>query len=341
MEYFGGGGIVNPDPGVRTVRKSWANQPDSRDGRVYLPSENLELAVKVAFAVRRPLLLRGEPGTGKSSLAAYVAQSRQLRYYEHVVTARTQASDLLWSFDTVRRLGDAQLQRSGTPLDDFDYVEPGALWWGLAPQSAARRGRPREQPVTRPAVEPFPRINASRQGRGAVVLIDEIDKADPDMPNGLLVPLGTGEFVVTETGAVVRQESHRIRPMPDYLVVITTNEERELPQAFLRRCVVAVLTAPEKPALIAIARRHVERHVGGEVGVELIDALASELGTARAEAEQAGIRPPGTAEFLDALRACWNLGITVDSQEWRDLRQMVLLKPQRELVGDEQRYLAR
>jgi MoxR-like ATPase len=336
------GGIVRSKPGTKTTRRPWTDQPDSRDGAVYVLSENLGLAVDVAFAIGRPLLLRGEPGTGKSSLAAYLARTRGLRYYEHVVTAQTQASDLLWSFDTVRRLGDAQTRNPGESLDDFNYVEPGPLWWALAPRSAARRGKPPGEPVARPAAEPFARMNQAQVGRGAVVLIDEIDKADPDMPNGLLVPLGTGEFVVTETGTVVTQESPGAEHRPDYLVVITTNEERELPQAFLRRCVVAVLPTPDKTMLVEIAEQHLERRVGpGQADRKLIEALAAELGAARADARKMGIRPPGTAEFLDALRACWNLGIGLDSKEWRDLRQMVLLKPQREPAGDEQRYLAR
>ena len=332
--------VVSATPGV--ARPLWTDQPDSRDGAVYVLSENLGFAVKVAFAIKRPLLLRGEPGTGKSSLAAYLAHEKNLRYYEHVVTAQTQASDLLWSFDTVRRLGDAQLRTSGgQQLDDFDDVEPGPLWWALAPQSAARRGKPLGQPVAMPAVQPFGSMNAQRENPGAVVLIDEIDKADPDMPNGLLVPLGTGEFVVTETGTVVRQETPAGGDGPDYLVVITTNEERELPQAFLRRCVVAVLPTPDPPILTTIARQHLDHHVGrGQGDADLIKALTGELGVARSEARKLGIRPPGTAEFLDALRACWNLGITLKSKEWDDLRQMVLLKPQRESTGDEQRYLA-
>jgi MoxR-like ATPase len=161
------------------------------------------------------------------------------------------------------------------------------------------------------------------------------------MPNGLLVPLGTGGFVVTETRTVVRRESPPVGDRPEYLVVITTNEERELPQAFLRRCVVAVLPTPQKPMLTEIARQHLELRVGKyQWDEQLVEALAAELESARKEARKSGIRPPGTAEFLDALRACWNLGITVGSSDWRDLRQMILLKPQREGPGDEQRHLA-
>jgi MoxR-like ATPase len=299
--------------------------------------ENLRLAVDVALAIRRPLLLRGEPGTGKSSLAPYLARDKRLRYYEHVVTARTQASDLLWSFDTVRRLGDAQTREAGEELDDFNYIEPGPLWWALAPKSAARRGKPAGEEAARPCAEPFAEVNRTRQGRGAVVLIDEIDKADPDMPNGLLVPLGAEEFTVTDTGTVVRHEKDG-DVGPTHLVVITTNEERELPQAFLRRCVVAVLPVPGTAALVTIALQHLSQHVNRleDEDVALIQAVAEALDAARKEAQLRGVRPPGTAEFLDALRACWNLGITLDSQRWLDLREMVLLKPQRQPATHEQ-----
>jgi MoxR-like ATPase len=186
--------------------------------------------------------------------------------------------------------------------------------------------------VIRPATQPFTEINRARADRGAVVLIDKIDKADPDMPNGLLVPLGADEFTVTQTGTKVRQEMPADGIRPDYLVVITTNEERELPQAFLRRCVVVILPVPDVPALVEIAGKHLGRHTKSisQQDRQLIEAVAKELHIARAEARQQGIRPPGTAEFLDALRACWNMGIALDSEEWYALRGMVLLKPHRE-----------
>jgi MoxR-like ATPase len=112
--------------------------------------------------------------------------------------------------------------------------------------------------------------------------------------------------------------------------VVTTNEERELPQAFLRRCVVLWLEQPLGPALVEIGRRHLEQRGGGVTAAEL--ALAGELvqviGDLRAEARQSAVRPPSTAEFLDALFACRELGITVDSDRWAELRGMLLVKQQ-------------
>jgi MoxR-like ATPase len=308
---------------LNTAGPNSISGPDSRDGEIYVMSDDLELAIDVAHATRRPLLLRGEPGSGKSSLAPYVARRRNWRYYEHVITSRTQTTDLLWSFDAVRRLADAQRQIRDE-LDDFRYVQPGVLWWALAPSSAARRGAP-DGPAT--AADPFADINAERSADHAVVLIDEIDKADPDVPNSLLVPLGSTQFVVTETTTIVRQErSDGLR----HLVIITTNEERELPQALLRRCVVVTLPAPTPEKLIAIAREHMLSTYGefGEMDHRLATAMADELGAARREAADRALRTPSTAEYLDALHACRSLGIEVGGDKWARLRGFLLIKSQ-------------
>ena len=181
--------------------------PDRRDGRVYLLSEELRLAVEVALATGRPLLLRGAPGSGKSSLAAFIARNLRYRYYEHTVTATTQAQDLLWRFDTVRRLSDAQVRKADDPpLQDADYVEPGVLWWAFDRDSARRRGAAEQHERQEgQAIEPSAELNAERLPDRAVVLIDEIDKADPDVPNGLLEPLSSGSFLVYETGAKIER----------------------------------------------------------------------------------------------------------------------------------------
>jgi MoxR-like ATPase len=307
--------------------------PDRRDGLVYVTTSEIELAVEVALATGRPLLLRGEPGSGKSSLAAYVARDRDWRYYEHVVSSRTQARDLLWTFDTVRRLADAEAGRDGGQLNDADYVEPGALWWALDPGSAHRRGAPADDRRTKQAIEPNEKINSGRHGPGAVVLIDEIDKADPDLPNGLLVPLGSNQFVVTETRQRVPEETPDEQARPDqspHLIMITTNEERELPQAFLRRCVVIWLPHPDVGRLVTIARRHIAAY-GDTVTADdekLARELADWVAEVRLDAQRQAIRPPSTAEYLDALRACRVLGIRPDSSQWAQLRELTLLKQQ-------------
>ncbi|MFE9628963.1 AAA family ATPase [Streptomyces sp. NPDC006527] len=306
---------------------------DPRDGLVYVTSPELDLAVDVALAAGRPLLLRGHPGSGKSSLAPYIARVRGWRYYEHVITSRTQTTDLLWSFDAVRRLADAQVLGSGAELDDYRYVEPGALWWAFAPESAARRGRDLPLPEGfRPAVVPLEHINRDRSSESAVVLIDEIDKADPDVPNGLLIPLGSSEFTVTETGTFISAQDPESEPRPRRLIVITTNEERELPQAFLRRCVVATLPDPSDQDLLTIARAHLShaQRPFGAVEERLARLLADELIAARKEAAFAAGRAPSTAEYLDALRACLGLAIVPgEDNRWELVRRLTLVKPQR------------
>ncbi|MER7420841.1 MoxR family ATPase [Micromonospora peucetia] len=300
---------------------------------MYAITDNLKLAVDVALATGRPLLLRGEPGSGKSSLAAYVARQRTWRYYEHIVTSRTEARDLLWTFDAVRKLADAQ-SRSAAELDDHDYVEPGVLWWAFAPRSALGRGWPGDRSSATTAKDPQLPVHDGGQPSvdHAVVLIDEIDKSEPDLPNNLLVPLGSHQFTVTDIRTTIRKEAPAKpgqSPLGRYLIVVTTNEERPLPEAFLRRCVVAVAPRPDKERLVAIARLHLETYEGGwsAADLALANAIAADLLNARSHADRDGFRAPSTAEFLDALRACRSLGITVDSPQWDQMRQLVMVKP--------------
>jgi MoxR-like ATPase len=112
---------------------------DRRDGLVYVYNDKIELAVNVALATRRPMLLRGPSGSGKSSLARNIARRLGWWYYEQVITSRTQARDLQWSFDTLRRLSDAQANQLETVTNS--YIEPGVLWWAFDPVNAERRGR--------------------------------------------------------------------------------------------------------------------------------------------------------------------------------------------------------
>lgn len=315
-----------PPPNRRPDRTMPVDTPDSSDGSVYVMSYELDLAVRVALATGRPLLLRGDPGSGKSSLAPYVARQRGWRYYEHVVTSRSEPRDLLYRFDDVRRLSDASVTRR-PELRDSDYVDPGVLWWAFAPLSAARRG----QGTSVPAVDPREEVNRDRDGSRAVVLIDEIDKADPDLPNGLLVPLGSSNWVVTETSYRVHKETGDGDPgEARHLIVITTNEERELPGAFLRRCVVLWLGQPLGERLKAIALEHLRAsgNLPDESDDTLIDALSGVFARMRDQALEARLRAPSTAEFLDALHACKNLQIDLDSDEWEIVSRLTLQKPQ-------------
>lgn len=306
-------------------------QPDSRRGLVYrLPAE-LHLAVEVAMTTGRPLLLRGEPGTGKSSLAPYVARLLGWRYYEYVVTSATMASDLLWRFDAVRRLADAQAKQV---KPESHYVEPGVLWWALHRQSALA------QASLAAAIEPDSATNGTRDRYRAVVLIDEIDKAHPDVPNGLLVALGSNQITVPYLASPITIDANPREaaplPLPDGVsvspiqIVITTNEERELPAAFVRRCVTYALDHPGPSDLVEIARAQFDRpeEPFNSADEKLAMAIAQRLETLRGDAPP-GSHRPSTAEFLDAFRACRTRKVVpnTDDPTWQIIERITLAKP--------------
>jgi len=276
---------------------------DLRDGRVYYYDRSdttVVDAVNVALFANRPLLVSGKPGSGKSSLAANLARRFGMRYYSMVVSSRTQASDLLWTSDTIRRLADAQTQRLKA-RDEF-YSEPGVLWWAFNPNSARRRGLGAEMEISAAdlAVEPDELSLGVSSELAAVVLIDEIDKADPDVPNDLLVPLGSYEF--RHPGGLVRAHT---RP----LVVVTTNGERDLPPAFERRCIELKLKLLTVTQLVEIAKLHF-----GEADSPIYVNFAERTCEAQAAA-QPGERIPSTAEFLDAIHAWRGLSGDMVDQE--------------------------
>jgi MoxR-like ATPase len=289
----------SPEKRVHRV-KSDTSQP--RDDRVYVYSDEIVFAVNVAIATRRPLLVRGESGSGKSSLARNVADVLGWRYFEHVVTSRTEARDLLWDVDLVRRLHTgAALTSDFTP-----FIAPGPLWWAFDRGDAQRRGAPDGALGVEPVPDPHPEIKSRR----AVVLLDEIDKADPDVPNNLLQPLGSLEFVVEETQHKVTAEASQAP-----LIFLTTNEERELPPAFLRRCVEVRLEQPDPDGMVEIAQAH---YPDIDVG-ELRAIAGAVLGTAKIS----------TAEFLDTVQAKIDLGVALDGPTWALLKTITAIKPGR------------
>jgi MoxR-like ATPase len=293
--------VMNDNP-----EKTPSQMGDRQDKITYVYTEKIILAVNVALATTRPLLVRGPSGSGKSSLACSVADILRWRYYEEVIGSRTQARDLLWRFDALRRLNDAQVNQ--LDKDPAAYIEPGILWWAFDRESAVRQG----------SIEQTQRHKHER----AVVLIDEIDKADPDVPNDLLVPLGAGNFTVQETGTNV--QVHDDPP----LVFITTNEERVLPRAFLRRCVVLTLEAPDKERLIDIAKAHFGSSAESD---DLYASVAKQM-IERQSKYQTKVMVPSAAEYLDTIRACMKLGVKPNDETWNDIFETTLLKP-RDLAG--------
>lgn len=272
-------------------------------------------AVNAALAAQRPLLVRGEPGVGKTQLAEAVATVLQRAFYAFTVDARTESRDLLWHFDAVARLAQAQLyaalgQQAGVDvardLAAPRFVRPGPLWWAFDAESARQASGYGATPLDQGE-------NAVRQANGWVVLIDEIDKAESDVPNGLLEALGAGQFTPVEYERPVA-----ITGIPP-LIIITTNEERVLPDAFVRRCLVLHLTLPRDDGkLIAFLKQRGYAHFGSQTTDEVLHEAARQLVADRNAAESAQLRPlPGQAEYLDLVRAVIGLAAGDTAQQKR------------------------
>ncbi len=184
----------------------------------YIVAEDLRVAVNAAVTLQRPLLVKGEPGTGKTELARQVAAALAMPLIEWHVKSTTKAQQGLYEYDAVSRLRDSQLGDARVH-EVRHYIRQGKLW----------------QAFTAPA--------------RVVLLIDEIDKADIEFPNDLLQELDRMEFHVYETGETVRAVH---RPV----VIITSNNEKELPDAFLRRCFFHYIRFPDADTLAAIVRLH-------------------------------------------------------------------------------------
>lgn len=282
---------------------------------VHVIDEESILAINASLATGRPLLVRGEPGTGKSQLARAAAKMLKRAFVAHSVDGRTETRDLLWTVDAVARLAEAQvmgaLANVGTEevrrrIDVLEFVHPGPLWWAFDWASA------REQAARAHATEPVVPEGWS-PAQGAVVLVDEIDKADSAVPNGLLDALGHGRFDVPGRAAVCLDRA--CSP----LVVITTNEDRALPDAFLRRCLVLHLGLPEKvEELIETLIQRGKAHFPACAAAVLQEAAVL-LAADREEIRKQDLAPPGLAEYLDLVRA-------VTEQERKEPKQLALLK---------------
>jgi len=223
----------------------------------YVATDDLKIAVNAAVALERPLLVKGEPGTGKTELARQVATSLGARMIEWNIKSTTRAQQGLYEYDAVSRLRDSQLGEERVH-DVANYIKRGKLW------------------------------EAFEADERVVLLIDEIDKADIEFPNDLLQELDKMEFHVYETGQTVRAIK---RP----IIIITSNNEKELPDAFLRRCFFHYISFPDTYTM----RKIVEVHHPGIKDALLTTALTQFYDIR----DQAGLKKkPSTSEVLDWLK---------------------------------------
>ncbi len=291
-------------------------------------------ALRAAEAAGRPLLIRGRPGVGKSQTARAAAAAAKRTFLSMVIDGRTEPHDLMWRFDAVRRLAHAQ-QRQGQDLPpERDYLRPQALWWAFNWKSANEQAQ--RVGMAMPAI-PTPGLYSGTDR--AVLLIDEIDKADPELPNALLEVLANQGFSDPHGGVPVTCQPEN-RP----LVILTTNEERELPAAFLRRCLVLTLQLPAKKKdlmvyLIDLGTRH-QRFLASRglrkedaCSFEVMRQAASDLADRRDEVgDDSGLYAPGTAEYLDmlgALATLWPNDEATQLEELKLLGEFSLQKDQR------------
>ena len=244
----------------------------------YVATDDLKVAVNAAITLERPLLIKGEPGTGKTVLALEVAKALRTPLIEWHIKSTTKAQQGLYEYDAVTRLRDSQLGDERVK-DIRNYIKKGKLWDAFTSQ---------ERPV---------------------LLIDEIDKADIEFPNDLLQELDRMEFFVYETGETIKAQQ---RP----IVMITSNNEKELPDAFLRRCFFHYIKFPDTETMRAI----IEVHFPGLKGRLVSEALKIFYDVR----EVPGIKKkPSTSELLDWIKLLLNEDIGPETLRETDPRKLI------------------
>ena len=244
----------------------------------YITTPELSLAVNAAVTLQKPLLIKGEPGTGKTLLAEQVAEAFGVRLIQWHIKSTTKAQQGLYEYDAVSRLRDSQL---GTERvhDIRNYIKKGKLW------------------------------EAFEADERVVLLIDEIDKADIEFPNDLLTELDKMEFFVYETGETIKA---RQRP----IVIITSNNEKELPDAFLRRCFFHYIQFPDAETMKAIVAVH-----HPDVKAQLLkDALDIFFDLRKVPGLK---KKPTTSELIDWLKLILSDDIPEDILRNRDTRKAI------------------
>ena len=239
----------------------------------YIASDDLSMAVNAAMALEKPLLIKGEPGTGKTMLAEQVAEAAGMELVQWHIKSTTKAHQGLYEYDAVSRLRDSQLGDNKV-ADVGNYIKKGKLWEAF---SAEKR---------------------------VVLLIDEIDKADIEFPNDLLQELDRMEFFVYETGETIKAIN---RPV----IIITSNNEKELPDAFLRRCFFHFISFPDRQTMKSIVDVHYPA-----IQKTLVDQALEIFFELR---ELPGLKKrPSTSELIDWLKLLMSDDIPDDILTQRD-----------------------
>ena len=258
-----------------------SNQNTFSGSSNYVVTPELMDAVNVSISLKKPLLIKGEPGTGKTMLAEAIAQSLDMPLIIWSIKSTTKAQDGLYMYDTVQRLYDSQFGE-GDVSNIGQYIRLGKLG------------------------------EAFTSEKQAVLLIDEIDKADLEFPNDLLWELDKMEFYINETKETIRTKH---RP----IVIITSNAEKELPDAFLRRCIFHYIAFPDEEKMREIIRVHY-----GDIDQKLVDSAIEAFYEIRKMNDLQ--KKPSTSELLDWIQALMISGVSLENLSERMPFVGVLLK---------------
>lgn len=239
----------------------------------YIASDDLAMSVNAAIALEKPLLIKGEPGTGKTMLAEQIAESTGMKLFQWHIKSTTKAHQGLYEYDAVSRLRDSQLGDNKV-ADVANYIKKGKLWESFAADERV------------------------------VLLIDEIDKADIEFPNDLLQELDRMEFFVYETGETIKAVN---RPV----IIITSNNEKELPDAFLRRCFFHFINFPDRATMKSIVDVHYP-----DIQKNLVEQALEVFFELR---EMPGLKKrPSTSELIDWLKLLMSDDVPDDILQQRD-----------------------